>query len=331
MLSFHLDRLWDSAEVTGLGPAAKSEGRQSLERRTTEAIARAMELFLEENENTAEGCPECMTTVLYTHDGSIGDLAEGFEDRRQLEGGVPFKSDRTSDTQNRSTRTEEWEMKKCSNLNILAHAWPLPTRPAGGGCSGVEVLIAGPGRSLPEAKHSSWLRDRRRLEYLKAQAGTQEVLLSETAGSSKGPFRRSLLEGLTSNFFVVEEDGAVCTAPSGVLEGAMRQLVLSVCEQDGIAFRFDAPDISRARYWREAFLTGTGRILAPVDALLILDGEGSGETLDTIRNNNELPMSKIEVLQRGGEIDRQDSTHELAEKLRARMVTELDKTATRLF
>lgn len=46
MLSFHLDRLWDSAEATGLGPTAKAEGRQSLERRTTEAIAKAMESFL---------------------------------------------------------------------------------------------------------------------------------------------------------------------------------------------------------------------------------------------------------------------------------------------
>lgn len=62
--------------------------------------------------------------------------------------------------------------------------------------------------------------------------------------------------GLTSNFFVVEEDGAVCTAPSGVLLGGMRQLLISVCDKEGIEVRFDAPDISRAGRWREAFLTG---------------------------------------------------------------------------
>lgn len=47
MLQFHLDRLWESAEATGLGPAARAEGRQSLERRATEAVARAMESFWE--------------------------------------------------------------------------------------------------------------------------------------------------------------------------------------------------------------------------------------------------------------------------------------------
>ena len=47
MLQFHLDRLWESAEATGLGPAATAEGRQSLERRTTATIARVMESFWE--------------------------------------------------------------------------------------------------------------------------------------------------------------------------------------------------------------------------------------------------------------------------------------------
>lgn len=47
MLQFHIDRLWESAEATGLGPAATAEGRESLQRRTTETIARVMELFWE--------------------------------------------------------------------------------------------------------------------------------------------------------------------------------------------------------------------------------------------------------------------------------------------
>lgn len=47
MLQFHLNRLWESAEATGLGPAARAEGRESLERRTTETIARVMESFWE--------------------------------------------------------------------------------------------------------------------------------------------------------------------------------------------------------------------------------------------------------------------------------------------
>lgn len=57
-------------------------------------------------------------------------------------------------------------------LTILAHAWPLPfptTAPGGRLGPGLEVLVAGAGRSLSEAKHSSWLRDRRPLDDLKAK------------------------------------------------------------------------------------------------------------------------------------------------------------------
>ena len=59
------------------------------------------------------------------------------------------------------------------NVIILGHAWPLrsPTAAPVGLMlgPGLEVLVAGVGRSLPEAKHSSWLRDRRHLDDLKAQ------------------------------------------------------------------------------------------------------------------------------------------------------------------
>lgn len=54
-------------------------------------------------------------------------------------------------------------------LKILAHAWPLsPTTPEFEG-PGVEVLVAGSRRSRPEAKHSSWLRDREHLDILKVK------------------------------------------------------------------------------------------------------------------------------------------------------------------
>lgn len=62
--------------------------------------------------------------------------------------------------------------------------------------------------------------------------------------------------GLTSNIFVVDEDGTVCTAPSGVLMGGMRQLCIEACALEGIPVRLDAPDIATAGRWQEAFLTG---------------------------------------------------------------------------
>eukprot|EP00752_Nemacystus_decipiens_P003827 g3521.t1 len=250
MLQFHLDRLWESAEATGLGPAARAEGRRSLERRTTDAIARVMESFWEANGALGNDCPECMATVLYAGGWSAEDTDNG------LEGG--------------GGREGEEYLQGTSPLHILAHAWPLPVPSRIAGSQGVQVLVAGSGRTLPTAKHSSWLRERKPLDELKAQAGAQEVVLSDAQRSPEGASRRLLLEGLTSNFFVVEEDGAVCTAPSGVLCGAMRQLAISACSQQRIALRLEAPDMARAGRWRGAFLTGTGRVLAPVTALLVL-------------------------------------------------------------
>ncbi|CAN0435990.1 unnamed protein product, partial [Ectocarpus sp. 12 AP-2014] len=252
MLSFHLDRLWQSSQATGFGPAARAQGRQSLEQGTVETIARVTESFREEN--AGGGCPECMTTVLYTHRRRPGkeDAGESLSDDDQPGEAAAFTDARTSE----SLRKGAARPTKDSEICIMAHAWPLPTPPVDGRPAGVKVLIAGSGRSLPEAKHSNWLRDRKRLDELKAQTGAQEVVLSEIGFSPEGTTRRLLLEGLTSNLFVVEEDGAVCTAPSGVLLGGMRQLLISVCDKEGIEVRFDAPDISRAGRWREAFLTG---------------------------------------------------------------------------
>ena len=59
---------------------------------------------------------------------------------------------------------------------------------------------------------------------------------------------------------MVEGDGAVCAAPSGVLHGGMRYLVISACEREGMALRVEAPDMARASRWREAFLTGEQRV-----------------------------------------------------------------------
>ena len=62
--------------------------------------------------------------------------------------------------------------------------------------------------------------------------------------------------GLTSNIFVVEEDGTLYTAPSGVLLGGMRQLCIEICTKEGFPVKMEPPDMSRAGRWHAAFLTG---------------------------------------------------------------------------
>lgn len=70
------------------------------------------------------------------------------------------------------------EDQQCTGpLHVLAHAWPLPVPPPKAGGPGVHVVVAGSGRSLPTAKHSSWLRDRKPLDELKAQVRSGRVLV----------------------------------------------------------------------------------------------------------------------------------------------------------
>ncbi|CAM9835340.1 unnamed protein product [Ectocarpus fasciculatus] len=330
MLPFHLDRLWQSSEATGFGPAARAQGRQSLEEATVETIARVTESF--RKENAGGGCPECMTTVLYTHRRRLGgeDAGEGLSDGDQPGEATAFTSAKKSERPREGAARQTEDREIC----IMVHAWPLPTPPVNGRPAGVEVLVAGSGRSLPEAKHSSWLRDRKPLDELKAQTSAQEVVLSEIGFSPEGATRTLLLEGLTSNFFVVEEDGAVCTAPSGVLLGGMRQLLISVCEKEGIEVRFDAPDISRAGRWREAFLTGTGRILAPVSTLLVPEMEYSSTVTRAARGSSAgMALSKIGIPCPPGNTATAGGkpVPSLAETVRSRMIAELGKAATQVF
>jgi len=70
-----------------------------------------------------------------------------------------------------------------------------------------------------KAKDSEWVRQRKAWESSKP-AGVNEVLLVTPEGQ--------LLEGLTSNFFVLDSQGAVVTADEGVLNGTVRELVLEV-------------------------------------------------------------------------------------------------------
>jgi branched-subunit amino acid aminotransferase/4-amino-4-deoxychorismate lyase len=70
-----------------------------------------------------------------------------------------------------------------------------------------------------KAKDSEWVRQRKAWETSKP-ADVNEVLLVTPEGL--------LLEGLTSNFFVLNAEGAVMTADEGVLSGTVRELILQV-------------------------------------------------------------------------------------------------------
>lgn len=134
--------------------------------------------------------------------------------------------------------------------DLYCHAEPLPSRPK----PPVKLQVKGMPRVNAKAKDSEWVRQRKAWESSKP-AGVNEVLLVTPEGQ--------LLEGLTSNFFVLDSQGAVVTADEGVLNGTVRELVLEVCCEQGVPVVLQPPQLSEIDTWQGAFISSTSRLLLP--------------------------------------------------------------------
>lgn len=197
------------------------------------------------------------------------------------------------------------------NATILVHACTAPParspidptlQPA------VVDVVQGWRAPNPEVKHSSWVRERQQFEAQRL-ADTTEVLLArprvahsssrrdedlhdqqyrglylheqELCGGGEGDIDNGdcdLLEGLVTNFCVImphprdPSRDILRTAADGVLGGHVRNVLLDVCEPMGLEVHLEAPRLREAGSWKEAFLTGTGRVLVPVARLRGPDG-----------------------------------------------------------
>ena len=124
--------------------------------------------------------------------------------------------------------------------------WVVPfTRNEGGALAGVKSTSYG--ENVVALTHA---KDR----------GAGEAVLANTKGE--------LCEGTGTNVFVVDGDGVV-TPPleSGCLAGVTRQLVLELCEQEGIPAREESLPVEALRLASEAFLTSTTREVQPISAV----------------------------------------------------------------
>eukprot|EP00898_Chlorokybus_atmophyticus_P008313 jgi/Chlat1/8483/Chrsp80S07930 len=137
--------------------------------------------------------------------------------------------------------------------SLQTHVGVLPARPS----PPVRVEVRGAPRVNAAAKDSEWVRERQDLEKAKA-LGVNEVCLVGDDGS--------VMEGLTSNFYVVM-NGAVHTAGEGILLGSVRKIVLEVCKREGIPLVLKAPNIGDLHAWEGALISSTSRVLLPVDEI----------------------------------------------------------------
>jgi len=144
----------------------------------------------------------------------------------------------------------------------------------------------------PRVKDSSWCRRRRPLEASFKADGIGEVVLARDVsinfsdvGDVLGDFAGiELLEGLTSNLFVIYKDGTFRTADCElVLEGYARSLVLKVARRLGLEYNMqeqimlqDAVDGK----WAEVFVTSSVRLVLPVTSVVVpeysVDQTGNG-------------------------------------------------------
>lgn len=157
-------------------------------------------------------------------------------------------------------------------MTLYCHVQPLPPRPT----PPVTVEVRGAPRSNPLAKDSAWVLQRQELQAAKA-ADCNEVVLCRADGS--------LMEGLTSNFFAVLEGGTVATAEQGVLHGTVREVVLQLCEREGIRVQLQPPRLDQLPRWQGCFITSTSRLALPVDAVRVLDEEGHLQSHATFPEN----------------------------------------------
>lgn len=120
---------------------------------------------------------------------------------------------------------------------------------------------------MPHAKASSWCRLRRPLEKLFRLHSDDigEVILVRSIME-----KVELLEGLTSNLFVVYKDGTIRTSFGPVLHGYARKLVVEAAHRLGYTVSNEPiylKDASRG-LWKEVFLTSSIRIIISVGKVM---------------------------------------------------------------
>jgi hypothetical protein len=160
--------------------------------------------------------------------------------------------------------------------------------------------------TLPLSKLSSWCRQRRPLEeQYKSDTQTRDkgavvigevLLVQKEENEDAATNRYLLLEGLTSNLFVVYPGGRIRTPSEGVLHGVARQLILTALGNVNLDTSLEGSSSSNtcsvnhippphwtietgpiplddALLWQEVFVTSAVRLIAPVQQILVQTNE----------------------------------------------------------
>jgi hypothetical protein len=126
----------------------------------------------------------------------------------------------------------------------------------------------------PRAKLSSWCRQRRPLENDFKVGETAEVILTQTINKEI-----YLLEGLTSNLFVIYPGGILRTSDDdSVLGGYARKLVIDCAHKCGLEIDIGPILIDESHLWEEMFLTSAVKLIIPVHKVNMVQQSSDGGT-----------------------------------------------------
>ena len=95
--------------------------------------------------------------------------------------------------------------------------------------------------------------------------------------------RLELLEGLTSNVFVLYQDGTLRTCATGVLEGCARMIVLRAAKSIGWKVELSPIVLENVDEWEEVFLTASSRLIIPVGTIVRIQED---ESIQVLWNNS---------------------------------------------
>jgi len=127
----------------------------------------------------------------------------------------------------------------------------------------------------PQNKIASWCRQRKQLQVTLKNSEIEEVLMVREREDHKGAKRLEILEGLSSNVFVILKDGTVRTAAEGCLHGYVRHLVLSLLDQCGLKFDPRPIFVDESSEWEEVFITSSSRLIYPIEEVIIVSSSGN--------------------------------------------------------
>lgn len=90
--------------------------------------------------------------------------------------------------------------------------------------------------------------------------GADEVIFYDKEGKIR--------EGASTNFYAIK-GGKIYTHPANnfILKGVTREKILKICNEIGVDFLEEAPNINEIEKWEEAFISGTLTGLMPVNSI----------------------------------------------------------------